>query len=166
MECWVTDETNYLTKRTTTLDLRFDVAMRGVLGIGTPLTELDAAELERYRGYIAFYKKIRPTVQNGDLHRLEVAAENGVSAWLVVAEDRRTAVFSSVTTDNPVGRMRGPFVFRGLDPAARYRLTDHTGMEIGRFAGAQLHTLGLPDFSRKAGFGAHARSITLFLEAE
>lgn len=165
MECWVTDETNYLTKRTTTLDLRFDVAMRGVLGIGTPLTELDAAELDRYRNYITFYKKIRSTVQNGDLYRLERAAESGISVWLVVSTDRRQAVFSSVTVDNPAGRIRGPFVLRGLDPAARYTLTDHHGTETGRYSGAQLLTLGLPDFSRKAGFGAHARSITYFLEA-
>jgi len=163
MECWVTDETNYLTKRTTTLDLRFDVAMRGVLGIGTPLTELDDAELEQYRDSIAFYKKIRPTVQNGDLHRLGLAAENGVSVWLVVAEDRRTAVFSSITLENPVGLMRGPFVLRGLDPAARYQLSDLRG-PVAEYSGAQLMTLGLPDFSRKAGFGAHARSITLSLE--
>ena len=163
MECWVTDETNYLTKRTTTLDLRFDVAMRGVLGIGTPLTGLDAAELDRYRAYIAFYKSIRHTVQNGDLYRIETAAETHASVWLVVAPDRKSAVFSSVTTENPVGHVRGPFVLRGLDPAARYRLSDLLGA-VAEFSGAQLMTLGLPDDSRKQGFGAHARSRTLFFE--
>jgi alpha-galactosidase len=164
MECWVTDETNYLTKRTTTLDLRFDAAMRGVLGIGTPLTELDAAELKRYRDAITFYKRIRPTVQNGDLYRLEWAAEHGVSAWLIVAEDRLAAVFSTITLDNPVGRMRGPFLFRGLNPAKLYRISDLHGT-VAESTGAVLMTFGWPDDSRKQGFGAHARSRTLFLEA-
>lgn len=163
MECWVTDETNYLTKRTTPLGLRFDAAMRGVLGIGTPLTRLDAGELEQYRAHIAFYKKIRDTVQNGNLYRLETAAATGASVWLVVAPDRKSAVFSSITTENPVGKLRGPFVLRNLDPAARYRISDLHGHVAG-YTGAQLMTLGLPDDSRKQGFGAHARSRTLFLE--
>jgi len=166
MECWVTDETNYLTKRTTTLDLRFDVAMRGVLGIGTPLTALDATELQRYRSYIGFYKKIRPTVQSGDLYRIETTSEQGVSAWLTVSPERREAIFSSITINNPVGCMRGPFVLRGLDATATYRLTNYSGVQMARYSGKQLMTLGLPDFSRTAGFGAHARSITLFLEAD
>lgn len=163
MECWVTDEINYLTKRTTTLDLRFNVAMRGVLGIGTPLTELDDAELERYRNYISFYKKIRPIVQGGDLYRIEMAAETGASVWLVVAPDLRSAVFSSITTQNPVGNLCGPFVLRGLDPRAHYRLSDIMGT-VAEYSGAQLMTLGLPDDSRKQGFGAPIRSRTIFLE--
>lgn len=163
MECWVTDETNYLTKRTSSLDLRFDVAMRGVLGIGTPLTALAAEELGEYRSHIAFYKTIRPVVQNGDLYRLGTAAESGASLWLIVAPDRRTAVFSLVTVDDAVGRPRGPFLLRGLDPALSYRLTDRHGTESVRFSGAQLMTLGLPDQRRK--FGTSSRSYTLLLEA-
>lgn len=164
MECWVTDETNYLTKRTTTLQLRFDVAMRGVLGIGTPLNELSDAEREDYRKHIAFYKKIRPTVQKGDLYRLETAAETAASVWLTVAADRMAAVFSIIIIDNPIGLWRGPFVLRGLDPAARYQLSDLEG-KVSEYSGAQLMTLGLPDDSRKQGFGAHTRSRTLFLES-
>lgn len=164
MECWVTDETNYLTKRTTTLDLRFDVAMRGVLGIGTSLTRIEPAELDRYRAYISFYKKIRPTVQNGDLYRLETAGETGISVWLIVAQNQASAVFSSVTTENPAGCQRGPFVLRGLDPMSRYRVSDVQGT-IAEIPGAQLMTLGLPDDSKTQGYGTHARSRTLFLES-
>jgi alpha-galactosidase len=164
MECWVTDETNYLTKRTTSLDLRFDVAMRGVLGIGTPLNALSEEEKARYREYISFYKKIRPTVQYGELYRLENSREQGLSVWLVVAENRRTAVFSSITLEHAVGRMYGPFALRGLEATARYRVSDHRNTEQGIYSGAQLMSLGLPDFSRRAGFGAYARSLTLHLE--
>lgn len=165
MECWVTDETNYLTKRTTSLEFRFDVAMRGVLGIGTPLTALGADELAQYRERIAFYKRIRPVVQNGDLFRLTTVAEHGISTWLVVSSDRQAAVFSSITLDNPVGRLHGPFRLCGLDPRSHYRLSQANGAEIACLSGAQLMNLGLPDFSRKIGFGAHARSLTLLLEA-
>ena len=40
MEAWVTHEHNHLTQRVTPLSLRFDVAMRGVLGIDYSLNEL------------------------------------------------------------------------------------------------------------------------------
>ena len=47
----------------TSLSLRFDVAMRGGLGIGSSLNELDEAELAEYARYIAFYKRIRHVIQ-------------------------------------------------------------------------------------------------------
>jgi alpha-galactosidase len=165
MECWVTDERNYLTRRQTSLELRFDVAMRGVLGIGTPLTELNPDELDRYRTHIAFYKTIRPTVQNGNLHRLEVTSEDGASVWLVVSPDRRQAVFSSVLIENPISHLRGPFVLRGLEASLTYRISDSAGKVLGEMEGATLMTLGLPDANGPDGFGAHARSRTLLLDA-
>lgn len=70
LESWVTEEKNPQTGRLSSLDLRFDVSMRGALGIGSHLNELSPADLESYRRKIAFYKKIRPIVQGGDLYRL------------------------------------------------------------------------------------------------
>jgi alpha-galactosidase len=63
MEAWVTHEHSLITQRTTSLALRFDVAMRGALGIGSSLNELNQTELAEYASYIAFYKRIRHVIQ-------------------------------------------------------------------------------------------------------
>ena len=165
MECWVTDEINGATGRMTSLELRFDVAMRGVLGIGSPIDKLESGELDRYKEFIAFYKRIRPVVQEGDLYRLETAARSGISVWLFVAPDRRSAVFSSVVLETPLVKLRGPFVLRGLDPSLTYRISDRTGRVVGEYPGSQLMTLGLPDNHRAEGVGQSVRSRTLLLEA-
>jgi alpha-galactosidase len=165
MECWVTDEKNGATSRVSTLDLRFDVAMRGALGVGSPLNQLDDEELGRYKEFITFYKRIRPVVQEGDLYRLDTASRAGLSLWLFVAADRRRAVLSSVVLESPMGRLRGPFVLRGLDSQLTYKVMDRTGVGIGSYSGAQLMALGLPDNHRAEGAGHSVRSRTLFLEA-
>ncbi|MGH7292539.1 MAG: glycoside hydrolase family 36 protein, partial [Myxococcota bacterium] len=79
MACWVTHERNHQTGRRLELSTRFDVAMRGVLGIGSDLSALDDAELAEYAKWIAFYKRIRPVVQNGVCHRLQRLEEHGTS---------------------------------------------------------------------------------------
>jgi alpha-galactosidase len=164
MECWVTHEKNHQTGRVTSLDLRFDVAMRGVLGIGTPLDRLSQEELAEYRRKIAFYKRIRPTVQEGDLYRLSAAADSGVSAWLSVAPDQSAAVFSISVIEHLYGTLHAPSVLRGLDPRAMYRLLNEHDKEIGRYGGLQLTTLGLPDEAAFGELQSSIRSGTLFLE--
>jgi alpha-galactosidase len=54
----------HVTRRVTTLNLRFDVAMRGALGIGSSLNELSEAELAEYVSHIAFYKRLRAVIQS------------------------------------------------------------------------------------------------------
>ncbi|HEY0256334.1 MAG TPA: alpha-galactosidase [Candidatus Methylacidiphilales bacterium] len=164
MECWVTHEKNHQTGRISSLDLRFDVAMRGVLGIGTPLKQLSEEELARYRRKIAFYKRIRPTVQEGDLYRLSVAAKEGISAWLFVAPDRSTAVFSISVIEHLYGTFYFPTVLRGLDPRAIYRLLDEHEKEVARYGGLQLMTLGLPGEFAFSDLSCFIRSGTLLLE--
>ena len=61
MEAWVTHAPNHQTGRISPLSLRFDVAMRGALGIGASLNELDETELAEYASYIAFFtRRYRP----------------------------------------------------------------------------------------------------------
>ena len=164
MECWVTHEKNHQTGRISSLNLRFDVAMRGVLGIGTPLDQLSQEELAQYRRKIAFYKRIRPTVQEGDLYRLSVAADEGISAWLSVAPDQSAAVFSISVIEHLYGTFYFPSVLRGLDSRAVYRLLDEHEKEIGRYDGLQLMTLGLPGEFAFSDLTCFIRSGTLLLE--
>ena len=163
MECWVTHEKNHQTGRRASLDLRFDMAMRGALGIGSSLNQLGEEELARYQRKIAFYKRIRPVVQEGNLHRLALAAEGGTSIWLSVLRDGSQAVYSSVTITQLQGVFRAPPVLCGLVPEAIYRVLDEHDTELARYHGAQLMTLGLPNDPTKGGFGCTVRSKTLWL---
>ena len=144
MEAWVTHEQNHITQRVAPLSLRFDVAMRGVLGIGSSLNELSAAELEQYASYIAFYKQFRHVVQNGHLYRLERLEEWGASAVQYVLPNGREAVFSLALRDYQVGHFRPRPILRGLNGEGVYTAVNRHGAEVLRATGYELMTLGIP----------------------
>ena len=162
MESWVTHDKNHQTGRLSSLDLRFDVAMRGALGIGTVLSALPEEELVAYRRKIAFYKKIRPIVQGGQLHRL--VAEDGISIWQTVSPDGSQAVYSAVVTGQLQGIFRAPTRLRGLVPEAIYALCDEKEEEVARLSGFQLMALGVPGEDAGGGLGRVVRSRTLHLQ--
>ncbi len=164
MECWVTHEKNHQTGRIATLDLRFDAAMRGALGLGASLEQLTEEELAACRRKIAFYKRIRPLVQEGDLYRLATAAHGGVSTWLFAAPDGSAAAYSTLVLEHPLGVYRAPAVLRGLKTDAVYRVIDEHEKELGRYTGFQLMTLGLPGDTASGGMGCAIRSRTVLLE--
>ncbi|WP_420643422.1 alpha-galactosidase [Candidatus Leptofilum sp.] len=124
MTAWVTHEKNHQTGRFHELSTRFDVAMRGALGIGASLNGLDDAELKEYASYIAFYKRIRHIVQGGDLYRLERLEEAGASTILYVLPDGSEAVYSVVVHSHKLGQFRRMVPLRGLIPSATYEILD------------------------------------------
>lgn len=144
MEAWVTHRHNHQTGRELPLGLRFEVAMRGALGIGSSLNELDADELAEYAAYIAFYKRIRPIVQTGWLYRLERLEEFGASVIQYVRPDGREAVFSVAVQAHQVGTQRPAAPLKGLHAEATYVALDRYGNEVHRASGYELMTLGLP----------------------
>ncbi len=144
MEAWVTHEHNHLTQRVTPLSLRFDVAMRGVLGIGSSLNELSEAELKQYANTIAFYKQIRPVIQSGDLYRLQRLEEYGASVLEYVLADGREAVYSLVIHNHQVGSFRPNPPLIGLHAGTSYAVFDRRGNELYRATGYELMTLGIP----------------------
>lgn len=161
MEAWVTHAVSHQTGLPSPLSLRFDVAMRGGLGIGSNLNELGEAELAEYASYIAFYKRLRPVVQGGRLYRLQRLEEYGASVIQYVAPGGREAVYSAAVLSYQQGWLRPPTPLRGLDPAAVYRVTDRHGVEIYRASGFELMVTGIPG----DGMGGAAYSRTLLLEA-
>jgi alpha-galactosidase len=161
MEAWVTHEHSHITQRITSLALRFDVAMRGVLGIGSSLNELSADELAEYARYIAFYKRIRHVIQEGVLYRLERLEEFQASVIEYVLPDGREAVYSIAVRDHLIGSARPAALLKGLIPGATYTVTDRDDDEIHRATGYELMTLGLPhDMTEHVG-----SSRTLYLKA-
>lgn len=144
MEAWVTHEHNHITRRVTPLSLRFDVAMRGVLGIGSSLDALSDWELGDYARYIAHYKRIRHIVQTGVQYHLQSVAEHGASVVQYVLPSASEAVLSTAIHTQPVGRFRPRPLLRGLDPHATYTVHDREEHIVHRASGYALMTLGLP----------------------
>ncbi len=143
MCCWVTHERNHQTGRRLELSTRFDVAMRGVLGIGSDLNALDEAELAEYANWIAFYKRIRNVVQNGVCHRLQRLETAGTSIVEYVLSDASEAVVSTVSVERRIAQLVPPARLRGLDPDALYAAFDRDEREYVRARGAELEALGL-----------------------
>jgi alpha-galactosidase len=162
MEAWVTDVPNHYTRRISPLNLRFDLAMRGALGIGSRLNELDEDELAEYANYIAFYKRIRHIVQDGELYRLEREEEFGASVWQYVLPDQSEAVYSVAIGTYLLGAFRPTSPLKNLNPKARYSLTDRHHNEVHRATGYELMTLGVPgEANQMAGYSRtlHVKQI-------
>ena len=71
---------------------------------------------------IAFYKRIRGTVQMGDLHRLLSPYEGEVTASEYVSADRSQAVVFALLRSQFYSRPAPPLRLEGLDEQATYAL--------------------------------------------
>jgi alpha-galactosidase len=149
MSCWVTHEKNDQTKRPATLALRFNVAMRGTLGIGSSLNHLSGAELADYARYIAFYKTIRPLVQDGTCYRLLELEEHNSSVWQFVDERGGEAVLSIVIADHRTAQVMPPAKLKGLMPGCLYKGTDDLGRLLYHATGAELMSCGVPVYAQQ-----------------
>lgn len=144
MEAWVTNVPNGITGQMSPLSLRFDVAMRGVLGIGSNLNTLSEAEMAEYARYIAFYKQIRHVVQEGVLYRRERLEEHGVSVVMYVLPNGQEAVYSLAIRAYQIGSFRPVVALKGLHSELVYRVMNSDQDEVYRGTGYELMTLGIP----------------------
>lgn len=159
MEAWVTHRHNHQTGRINPLSLRFDVAMRGALGIGANLNELDETELADYAGYISFYKRIRPVIQEGLLYRLERLEAFGASVIEYVLPDGSEAVYSVAVRDYQLGTVRPAAPLKQLNSNAIYSVLDRHDTEVHRLSGYELMTLGIPKETR--GHTGYSKTLHL-----
>ena len=123
MMAWVTNSPHWVNNRQTTLAFRFLSAMQGGLGIGTDLNKWEAVDFDIARAYVAAYKRIRETVQQGDLYRLNQSTEAD-PRWtnLYVASDRSQAVLFSLIANTHKFDVMPAIALKGLDPKANYRI--------------------------------------------
>jgi alpha-galactosidase len=138
MSCWATDVPNFLTRRSIPLRFRFHAAMCGNLGIGGDLADWSAEELAEAAGYVALYKRIRPTVQFGVQYRLASLDDGGVAAVSYVGADGDVVVFTFVPSAHNGERHR-TVRLAGLDPTAVYSDVDTDE----RYSGGLLTHRGL-----------------------
>jgi alpha-galactosidase len=124
MMAWVTDVPSGIDDRTTPLAFRFHVAMSGSLGIGGNLNRWTPQEMEQATAQVAYYKTIRPLVQQGDLYRLTPElATTGTWASEYVAPDKSEAVVFAFLQAQHYHSPFPTIRLEGLDPAATYTLS-------------------------------------------
>lgn len=116
---------NHQTFRTIPLKYRIDVAMSGRLGMEIQPRNMTADERDLCRRAIAEYKQIRPTVQLGDLYRLQSPYDGlGVASLMYVDDNRNRAVWYWYKTEEFVNQHLPRVRMAGLDPDKSYRLTE------------------------------------------
>ncbi len=121
MVAWVTDVPS-MDRRLVPLQYRFVVAMQGALGIGSNLTKFSDADMALAAKLTAFYKTIRTTVQQGRLYRLQSPVDRDESQMEYVAQDGSQAVLLAYLHSQRLLLPYGTVRFKGLDPAAMYRV--------------------------------------------
>ncbi len=146
MSAWVTDSPNWVNGRAVPLGYRFLVAMQGALGIGSNLNKWTDEDFALARKMVALDKRIRGTVQNGELYRLASPRSGDLTANQYVGPGgRQTVLFAfrqSQQYNTPVSTVR----LRGLDPRAMYRIESIDGKlaeKQPQLSGAYLMEAGL-----------------------
>jgi alpha-galactosidase len=116
---------NHQVGRVAPLATRAAVAFFGVLGYELDPTKLEPDERREIAAQVVFYKAHRELLQFGRFLRLRSPFEGDGNdvAWMTVGHDRRRAVVGwyRILNHPQPGSDRIPL--RGLDPAARYRVT-------------------------------------------
>lgn len=129
MSCHVSAVPNHQTGRITALSERGHTAMAGTFGYELDLNRLSQIELSEIKEQVELYKKIRHTVQFGDLYRIHshweefAPAESCTyTAWNIVSKDKKQAVLTLVwqfAEGNPETQL---IKLQGLNPKAKYKI--------------------------------------------
>lgn len=120
--CHVASTQSHSTGRRHSLNMRAGTAIFGHMGIEWDLRQATADELTDLRQWVALYKELRPVLHTGRTIRgTDVDGARYVHG--VVSSDSETAVFSVVQLRTSDVAPHNPVRLRGLDPAARYRVT-------------------------------------------
>jgi alpha-galactosidase len=137
---WVSDTPEPTTGRVAPLDFRFRVAMQGVLGISGDILAWSREEQDRARELIAEYKRLRPTIADGDQHWLLPPSDTQPCAVQYVAPDRGETVLFVYQARGVAGEGSRRLRLRGLDPRRRYRRESDGLLSTG----AALMAAGVP----------------------
>ncbi|HEY6990035.1 MAG TPA: alpha-galactosidase [Bryobacteraceae bacterium] len=142
MSAWVTDVPN-MNRRSTPLQYRFLVAMQGALGIGANLNKWSDADTELATKMVALYKRIRTTVQFGDLYRLLSPRSSDTTANEYVSKDGKEAVLFAFRHSQEYNTPPPALLLQGLNGRAVYRLESLDGQSLGEESGAYLMQHGV-----------------------
>jgi len=145
MSAWVTDVPN-MNGRSTPLATRFLVAMQGALGVGANLNKWAPEDFALATKMIGVYKRIRGTIQLGNLYRLASPRTNDVTVNQYVAADGRQSVVFAFRHSQQYNTAAPTICLRGLDEKATYKIEGLDNKLIEKqpvLSGAYLMNRGL-----------------------
>lgn len=135
---------NHQIGRTTSLDMRNNVAIFGNLGYELDLTKLTCEEKNTIKRQVSEYKSIRKLMMYGDFYRLKSPFEGNETAWMVVSSGKKEAIvgyYKVLAEPNP--RFYN-LKLKGLDPKTKYKLNNSSIIYYGNelmYAGIHLPKL-------------------------
>ena len=145
MSAWVTDVPNQ-NGRSTSLAYRFLVAMQGALGVGANLNKWREEDSELATRMIKLYKRIRQTVQFGNLYRLLSPRISDTTANEYVSMDGKQAVLFAFRHSQQYNTPSPLIYLQGLNSRSVYRIESANGKLKGtpmELSGAYLLGHGL-----------------------
>src|SRR5699024_9634276 len=83
---------NHQVYRNTPLHTRANVAYFGTFGYELDLNKLSLEEIEEVKQQIQFMKNYRGLLQYGTFYRLKSPFEGNETIWMVVSDDKKTAI--------------------------------------------------------------------------
>ncbi len=160
---------NHQVYRNTPLHTRANVACFGTFGYELDLNKLTREEMGEVKEQIAFMKKYRHILQFGTFYRLNSPFEGNEAAWMVVSEDKKTAIVGWYRILNDVNGRYTRLRLEGLNPDAAYRNvnggTVHYGDEL-MYAGLITTDDSAGQVSAGADHSTDFESRIYILEAE
>jgi len=112
---------NHQVFRVTPLHTRANVAYFGTFGYELDLNRLSEEELKEVRAQVAFMKEYRELLQFGTFYRLKSPFEGNETVWMVVSDDKKTAIVGWYRVLNVVNWRFERVRLQGLNPEYRYR---------------------------------------------
>jgi alpha-galactosidase len=110
--------------KNTSIKFRTDVAMMCKLGFDIRFNELNDREKEFCRQAVANYKRLKSTIFDGDLYRLESPYESNHTSIMYVDKSKDKAVVYAFDINPRYAEKVYPVKLQGLDPDKKYKLTE------------------------------------------
>lgn len=125
---------NHQVMRNTPLHTRANAAYFGTFGYELDLNKLTEEEIREVKEQIQFMKKYRELLQFGTFYRLKSPFEGNETVWMVVSDDKKTALVGWYRVLNTVNAPYTRVLLRGLDADTLYENvkngTEHFGDEL------------------------------------
>lgn len=138
---------NHQVYRNTPLHTRANAAYFGTFGYELDLNKLSNEEIEEVKQQISFMKEYREILQYGRFYRLKSPFEGNETVWMVVSEDKSTAIVGWYRVLNVVNATYTRVRLEGLDPDKLY-YNEYSGTEN---YGDELMNLGMITSDETAG---------------
>lgn len=138
---------NHQVHRMTPLSTRANVAYFGTFGYELDLNSLTLRELDEVKQQVSFMKEYREILQFGSFYRLKSPFEGNETVWMVVSEDKGTAIVGWYRILNGINQGYSRVKLQGMNPDYVYT----NMLNDTRHYGDELMNLGLITTDSTAG---------------